>query len=550
MTTQDRLRTALYRHKNNYVMNNNGARNVALHDGLSKAKWILPWDGNCFLTPQAWQTIVAAVTSQPHFKYFVVPMDRITDNKNLLRPDYKPNPVEEPQLIFRCDSEETFNEAHPYGRRPKVELFWRLGIPGPWDHWPDDPWDQPRREKSAEYGQFGVAGWVARMFSGIKELESQSKVSRQSRYSKREEAIRAAIDYIDEEITNTSQDYAPKKPQEPKKKKLILHAGTHKTGTTAIQYFAAKNRNHLLARGLHYPDFSPMPFRLKDGHHVFGHAFADIPDKKMSQEQAETLTKIWRDVATSMNLTTLISVEATYRHTAGLGSWADMRRAYLSRLSKALSDFDAEVILIFRRPDDFARSLYLENITTGNRHIKSFDRWLSSPKSFLFSYFDSAQLFEEFFNKVSCYIYEDISKDSGLIGNFFSSISIDVSDLSAPGVVRKSLTPLEAQVKNFANKTGINQSQGRAFVEWIKSEECAAALKKEYGDKKFDVWHSAEQREDFISSRKEDIYRLSQRYFDGKEIFDLSISGPTLDPAPKISENIKELALHRLSKLK
>ena len=36
----------LRRHKNNYVMNNNGARNVALRDGRGCAKWVLPWDGS------------------------------------------------------------------------------------------------------------------------------------------------------------------------------------------------------------------------------------------------------------------------------------------------------------------------------------------------------------------------------------------------------------------------------------------------------------------------------------------------------------------------
>src|SRR5690606_15155612 len=54
---RDRLLGALYRHKNNYVMNNSGARNAALEDARGRAKWILPWDGNCFLTRAAWDEI-------------------------------------------------------------------------------------------------------------------------------------------------------------------------------------------------------------------------------------------------------------------------------------------------------------------------------------------------------------------------------------------------------------------------------------------------------------------------------------------------------------
>ena len=63
MSTYDQLRAQAHvrRFKNNYVINNNGARNAALRDGKGRAKWVLPWDGNCSLTAQAWSEIVTAV---------------------------------------------------------------------------------------------------------------------------------------------------------------------------------------------------------------------------------------------------------------------------------------------------------------------------------------------------------------------------------------------------------------------------------------------------------------------------------------------------------
>jgi hypothetical protein len=127
---QGRAQAHLRRFKNNYVINNNGARNAALRDGKGRAKWVLPWDGNCFLTAQAWSEIVTAVRARPYLKYFTVPMARATDNAALLDPSYRPEPDSEPQVLFRRDSTEEFSEAHFYGRRPKVELFYRLGIRG------------------------------------------------------------------------------------------------------------------------------------------------------------------------------------------------------------------------------------------------------------------------------------------------------------------------------------------------------------------------------------------------------------------------------------
>lgn len=100
-------------------------------------------------------------------------------------------------MIFRRDSAATFNEAFPYGRRPKVELFWHLGLPGPWDGWSEGWWDQPRRPLSPEARQFGVAGWVARLFSGEARLEQAGIKSPGNRGVARQQAILALLDELD-----------------------------------------------------------------------------------------------------------------------------------------------------------------------------------------------------------------------------------------------------------------------------------------------------------------------------------------------------------------
>ncbi len=208
---KDRVRTALYRLKNLYVMNNNGARNAAFEAGLATgAKWVLPWDGNCFVTTSAWNEITQAVRAQPFLPRFAVPMERMSDNDALLRDDFKPDPLEEPQLLFRRDAPERFNPEFPYGRRPKVELFWHLGIAGPWDRWRDDPWETSRRELSPEAGQYGIAGWVARMYSGQKALEQQGDTSSfKNRGRVRQEAIVAAIDHVDARVHGAATPGGP-----------------------------------------------------------------------------------------------------------------------------------------------------------------------------------------------------------------------------------------------------------------------------------------------------------------------------------------------------
>lgn len=192
-----RLATVIRRSKSNYAINNNGARNVALTLGRAMAKWVLPWDGNCFLTEAAWMGIRDGIGHRPFLPYFVVPMVRITDNAMVVREGYKPGRHEEPQIIFRRDAREMFDERYPYGHRPKIELLWRLGVPGVWDHFEVKEHELPRPVLCPEAGQVGSAGWVARLNSGKPTLEVGRK-SGSRRGVARDEAIVAFLDMLDQ----------------------------------------------------------------------------------------------------------------------------------------------------------------------------------------------------------------------------------------------------------------------------------------------------------------------------------------------------------------
>lgn len=162
---RDTAIAALYRHKNNYVMNNNGARNAALADGRGRAKWILPWDGNCFLTEEAWAALRAGILAAPHHHYVCVPMARAARNADVIEGRVgAAQAKDEPQLIFRHDAEHAFDERYPYGRRSKVELFWRLGVRGSWDKFRLEAWDLP--PPTPVPAAHHAVGWVARLDNG------------------------------------------------------------------------------------------------------------------------------------------------------------------------------------------------------------------------------------------------------------------------------------------------------------------------------------------------------------------------------------------------
>jgi hypothetical protein len=200
---QVRFQNHIRSRKNLYAMNNNGARNAALSDGSRRAKWILPFDGNCFFTVDGFEALRRAVEAEPWTPYFIVPMVRLTDNLRILDRDFAPVADEEPQIAFRMDARERFDEDVPYGRRPKVDLLWRLVVPGVWDKFSFDLWDRDRPPPALEAKQYQTAGWVARLNSGRADLEVGPDSSI-NRGVERANAINRTLDELDGRVVELS----------------------------------------------------------------------------------------------------------------------------------------------------------------------------------------------------------------------------------------------------------------------------------------------------------------------------------------------------------
>ncbi len=149
--------------------------------------------------------------------------------------------------------------------------------------------------------------------------------------------------------------------------RLVLHAGTHKTGTTSIQSSLAENRDWLRERGYVYPSLGPV------GHNEFAYRLS-----RVKPDGVETLHAELMSVADPGRVLVL-SAEEFSTHLVGAKQWRfdkhdywDLRRDYLKRLQTVLRDFDEiGVFLCFRRHDNFAQSLYATNILS-NQYRWSF----------------------------------------------------------------------------------------------------------------------------------------------------------------------------------
>jgi hypothetical protein len=187
--------------------------------------------------------------------------------------------------------------------------------------------------------------------------------------------------------------------------RVILHSGTHKTGTTSIQVALDHNRNWLHERGYVYP-------KLSDGacHHN------KLAQRLVGTEQGNI--NVRSDLAPASGHTLIFSAEEIFATTACLEDWqAFGRRDYwerrieqLGRVRAALRDFDETVVVLcFRRQDEFASSLYATKVLSG-RFIGSFEEFRTRAKP-LFDYRRQLDAFRAVFSKVR-FISFDALKDN------------------------------------------------------------------------------------------------------------------------------------------
>ncbi len=188
-----------------YAMNVNGARNAAIKEGARYAEWILALDGNCIFTENGFERLRESVESYPYVPYIVLPMRRLVENNEYFDTADGCASQEEPQIAIHRTAREAYDEWFPYGFRDKAELFTRIGIPGPWQHWSRPFWCPKVRRRSPDRGLYKYTdATVLRLSSGMNSLDK--KRSSKARYSARSTAILKSLHYLDRLHSNTNLD--------------------------------------------------------------------------------------------------------------------------------------------------------------------------------------------------------------------------------------------------------------------------------------------------------------------------------------------------------
>ena len=129
---------------------------------------------------------------------------------------------------------------------------------------------------------------------------------------------------------------------------LILHAGTYKTGTTALQWFLWKNRDRLRAAGLYRPATGAGDGPASWGHHA-------LVQGLNRPGGAETWAALAAECAAAGTPRAVISSEL----------FCNIRAAQALRpVVAAFAGWEIRTVVYFRRQDRYLESLY-------NHHVKA-----------------------------------------------------------------------------------------------------------------------------------------------------------------------------------
>lgn len=259
---------------------------------------------------------------------------------------------------------------------------------------------------------------------------------------------------------------------------LLLHIGTHKTGTTSIQRFCGANRDALRKRGIWYPPASVGPFPDHYAHHRIAHAIAGRDDQYDHADAAGFFDRVRAQLRP--NETCLISAEPMYRHALpdqpqrGQANMTGAERnarytRYAQAVGDCLGDFDVTVLVMLRRQDLFLESLYAEQVlSTG--YTRSIERFATAREPLLdyeARLTGWASVFGE--DKISVRVFDPSTLEVPIERDFVEWIDVEWDDTLRIGP-RHNVTPTRTFVefKRMINVHGQPPAISTQYRRWLE----------------------------------------------------------------------------------
>lgn len=275
--------------------------------------------------------------------------------------------------------------------------------------------------------------------------------------------------------------------------RIILHIGTHKTGTTGLQRSLFEQREVLKGCGISYDPWPGVLASLKYAHHGLAHRLARF-DAEDQEVLGNYRLRLEQALAEGMNV--IISAEPFYRQVAAEipNDPSAARVKFLDRVADYFEGLPVEVSVCFRRPDRMAESLFKEHAVSSGRKL-GFLPWLD-VMSQRFNYAARVAEFEERFGPAKVWCFEDAVSE-GLVSAFLQQHDLSAPELPNHKADRKSISARAVEWMLSAKRSANDMSVSERHTRWYyaASSHAHPELTRGRGET---FWPDGDTRDSFL----------------------------------------------------
>ena len=209
------------------------------------------------------------------------------------------------------------------------------------------------------------------------------------------------------------------------RQRLILHIGTHKTGSTSIQNYLYYNRLWLRSLGVYYPLPLSGPLFYVNNH-------SGLRDTALSEGKprgAEFHPKYGRHDALLGRYIRAIKEVGKPVNILSSEGWSSHLNRYARRLAPLTQHFDVKVIAFMRRPDFWIEKFYSQRIANiEHAEARQFSAFCDQPhiETYLYNRHRMFGWWAKAFGAENVVVvpYEPAEQGFDLIGSFLNEVGV------------------------------------------------------------------------------------------------------------------------------
>ena len=291
------------------------------------------------------------------------------------------------------------------------------------------------------------------------------------------------------------------------KKKLILHIGLHKTGTTSIQHGLFTNRKLLAEHGVLYPTTGLHPH----GQH---NLTWEIKQDDRFNAKLGTWQDFYQEAQAFAGNMILISCE----------DYCTMNPEQQARVPLFLKDFDVTVVVYLRNQTSLLPSTYAQLAKSG-RQVGDFATWLKQ-KSLNVPRYHYDQLiasWEQIFGaeRIRVGILEEASAYPSILTHFLTVCSLPLVDIAMEQPPRKNISPSYQTVETIRQMAAALHGYGYPFaaIRPIAHSLMAHAQHSGWNTEKLQLL-TEDTYQQIVDHFHESNQRVAQKYFGRDTLFE------------------------------